>query len=481
MPVAAPDLVRPAWHTCPPYTVTDGPLVGEVARLVGFDPDPEQQLVLDDLFGLHGDRAVALETAVICARQNLKTAVAQMACLGWMFVTGQRLIVWSAHQFATAQEAFRDLDELCAAHPSLSGRVARVWRGNGDEAIELKSGARVIFRARTKGGGRGLSGDKVVLDEAFALHPMHMGALLPTLSARPDPQVLYASSAGLADSDVLRSIRDRGRAGDPSLAYLEWGDPNPHEGCAAEDCDHALSREGCVLDDESRWRCANPAMGRRIEADYIAAERRALPPEEFARERLGWWDEPGAVHAELTVQAWDALAGDVAPKDPLVLWLDVAPGHAWASVGVTDGTDCELIDRRVGAGWLVERVAELQVRHSCRAVAFDGASSAPVAALMPDLLAAGLPLVPVAGGDWARACQAMVRLVKQAAFRHDGSPEFAAAVAGARWRVVGDGLKLSRRDSTVDITPLAGLTAGLWVATSEPAPSEGFALVIPTT
>lgn len=441
--------------------------MGEVCRLAGFPPDPEQQLLLDDVFGVVDERAVVLEAAVVAARQNIKTAAAQMCCMGWLFVTEQRLVVWSAHQFATAQEAFRDLDELCASDPWFSRQVARVWRGNGDESIELKSGARLLFRARTKGGGRGLSGDKVVLDEAFALHPMHMGALLPTLSARPDPQVLYASSAGLADSDVLRSVRDRGRVGDPSLAYLEWGDRSPRSGCAADDCSHVLGVAGCALDDESRWLAANPALGRRIDLGYVAAERRALPPEEFARERLGWWDEPGSSDVALTVEEWAVLAGDAGPSGSLVFGVDVGPGLVSASVVASDGSCLELVDRAPGASWLVARMVELADRHVAAGFALD--PSGPVGSLVPEMDAAGLTLLPVDGKDSVRACAALVAAVKERRVSHRGESEFEAAVVGARRRVVGDGHKWSRRDSTVDITPLVAATVALWAATSIPA------------
>lgn len=437
--------------------------------MAGFDPDPEQELVLNDLFAVRNGRAVAFETAVICARQNLKTAVAQMACLGWLFVTDQRLVVWSAHQFATAQEAFRDLDELCAAHTSLARQVRRVWRGNGDEAIELKSGQRLIFRARTKGGGRGLSGDKVVLDEAFALHPMHMGALLPTLSARPDPQVVYASSAGLADSDVLRAVRDRGRAGDdPSLAYLEWGDPGLHVGCASEACDHLVGRDGCVLDDRERWRLANPAMGRRIDPDYIAAERRALPAEEFARERLGWWDEPDTLGQQISAEQWRGLESDAAPTGSLYLAVDASPGLTSASVVAVGGGALELVERRPGVGWLVDRLRGLQERHHPESVAVD--PSGPIGALIPDFEEAGLNLTILSAKDAARAPVGLVRAVTEGSFTHRGEPEFTAAVAGAKWREVGDGLRLSRKDSTVDITPLVAAAVALWAAGTAGAP-----------
>ena len=215
-------LVEPAYRTDLDYAYTLGPEVSELATVAGFAPDPEQRLGLDLLFAMDNrDRSVAFEFAVVCARQNLKTGLFKQAVLGWLFLTEQNLVVWSAHEFDTAKEAFRDMAQLVEGCPDLDREVKRIYRGNGDESIELLSGQRLIFKARTKSGGRGLTGDKVVLDEAFALHADHMGALLPTLSVRPDPQVVYGSSAGLASSDVLRVIRDRGRAGrSPRLAYL---------------------------------------------------------------------------------------------------------------------------------------------------------------------------------------------------------------------------------------------------------------------
>lgn len=246
-------LVEPKFHTAPAWTETLGPEVADLCEQVGYTPDPEQRLLLDDTFGLdrHGN-SVAFEVAAICCRQNLKTGFLKQAALGWLFVTDQRLVVWSAHEFGTAQEAFRDMEQLISGSDMLRRRVKNVSRGNGDEAIEILGGPRLMFKARTKGGGRGLTGDKVILDEAFALQPAHMGALLPTLSARPDPQVAYGSSAGLSSSAVLRGLRDRGRAGTSSkLAYAEWCAP---EGiCLTVACTHVLGTEGCALDDPANW------------------------------------------------------------------------------------------------------------------------------------------------------------------------------------------------------------------------------------
>jgi hypothetical protein len=57
------------------------------------------------------------------------------------------------------------------------------------------------------------------------------GALLPTLRARPNPQVWYCGSAvdRLIHDDglVFARLRERGIAGDdPGLAYFDWGSPS---------------------------------------------------------------------------------------------------------------------------------------------------------------------------------------------------------------------------------------------------------------
>jgi hypothetical protein len=212
--VSDAELVEPAFRTGPEVFKTDGGDVAELCEMVGYAPDVEQRLLLDLAFAWTPEgKSAAFEMAVVCPRQNLKTGFFKQCALGWLFLTDERLVVWSAHEFPTAQEAFRDISELIDGSDMLTRRVKRIYNGNGDERVELMSGARLLFKARTKTGGRGLSGDKVILDEAFALQPGHMGALLPTLTVRPDPQVFYGSSAGLSSSDVLRKVRDRGRRG----------------------------------------------------------------------------------------------------------------------------------------------------------------------------------------------------------------------------------------------------------------------------
>ena len=184
-----------------------------------------------------------------------------------------------------ACESNRDLAGLIETHDLLDRQVKRLYRPEGRERIELLGSGEVRFKARTRSGGRGLTGDKTILDEAFALRASHLGALLPIMLTKPHGQVIYASSAGLPESAVLRGLRDRGRRGDARLAYFEWGDTRPNEGCALVDCDHAVTRDGCALDDRERWWQILPALGTRVTEESVADLRRSMPPDEFAGRR----------------------------------------------------------------------------------------------------------------------------------------------------------------------------------------------------
>jgi hypothetical protein len=470
-PPADPVLVDPAFRSAPQFGRTLGPEVADLARLAGFPPEPEQLLGLDLIFALGAEgRSAAFEVGVACCRQNMKTGLFKQAALGWLFITDQRLVVWSAHEFNTSAEAFRDLRELIEGCSSLIRRVKKVAAAHGDESIELTTGQRVVFRTRTKSGGRGLTGDKVVLDEAMYLQAGHMGSLMPTLSARPDPQVLYGGSAGLAESRVWRGVRDRGRAGSsPRLGWLEWCDDLPG-GCASTKCDHRPSTPGCRLDDRARWRRANPASGRPrlfdgawsevLSEEYIAAERLALAevPEEFGRERLGWWDDPAGADV-LPVDVWAACHDpDAVAVGRPVFGLDASPGgRSAAVVAATRSPDgrvhLEVTDHRPGTSWIPARCEELRARHRPRAWVLDPAG--PAGALLPDLAAVKVAPHEMTGREMCQHCVAFVQEVKDGRLTHTADPLLSTAVGGAVWRDIGDGLMgLSRSKSGVDICPL---------------------------
>jgi hypothetical protein len=484
--LASPDLVCPDHWSGPDWVLTDGPAVAELCAAAGFVPDPQQELGLDMIFAVGEDGLPAsFAFCVICCRQNLKTGLLKQATIGWLFVTDEHRIVWSAHEMGTTRDAHIDLTQLITDAPALSKRLPNtpnhgIYDANGQERIELATGQVLKFRARTLSGGRGLTGDKVILDEAFALKAAHVGALLPTMTARPAGQVLYASSAGKADSAVLRDVRDRGRAGaSPRLSYIEW--LAPREKCSDSDCSHpkdAVKRGvDCALDRESLWRAANPTITTgRISIQTIADLRQELPPEEFMRESLGWWDEPdGGIAAVFGPGRWEACAGEPLelPESPAAIGVAVSVDRLWASIAsastvevLADPNDPEsepvdrlfvaASDRREDVGWLVEELARIQKAHPDLIIVID--KKGPTADLIKDFEDADVAVESVDLNEYAEACSRFFDKVRGGELMHPSSAELDEAVAGAAWRTVGDRQVWGRRKSASDVSMLEAAT-----------------------
>ncbi|GGV34139.1 hypothetical protein GCM10010182_67500 [Actinomadura cremea] len=482
-----PDRVDPAHLWIPERVGSYGDEAIDLAELAGRTLDAEQRVAVDAMLSYGpGGRWVALEAAVIEARQNGKTSGIMLPVVLFDLFCLARgedadRIVWTAHLFRTARDTFSDFVALIDGTPELSRRVKKVTFANGEESIELQSGAKLEFLARSKGGGRGLGGKRLVMDEALFLSAESMGALIPTLSAREDPQIVYGSSAGLATSDHLRNLRDRGRkGGDPSLVWVEWCAPGGWDDppCTrGRDCPHSLEAEGCALDDESLWRLANPALGRRIGPEFVRAERRALPWEEFGRERLGWFDLPLAVDEQpIDVEAWRACEQDVLERPPGLpsFFIDCSPGLSSASVtaAVThEGRPrLELVDFRPGASWLEGeggRVLELARRHP--GARFGVFGSGAVATLLPGLTELGVEVEQFTRQDMGRACGHLQKLVATGGLSQDGNPLYTSALKGAAKRPLGDDLWTWSRRKSAEISPIVSATGAAWMLATEPA------------
>lgn len=464
---------KPAFRSVPPYDFTSGPEVAGLMELIGFTPDAAQRDALDVIFAERAGKRAFFEVCIVAPRQNLKTGVFKMAALGKLFLTDRRLVVWSAHEFSTAQEAFLDLKELIERSPSLLRRLRGgaprrgFSEGNGEEAIRLASGQRLKFKARTKTGGRGMSGDDLFLDEAFALQPKHMGSLLGTLLARPESQVLYGSSAGQADSEILRSLRDRGRAGgDPGLAYIEYADA-PQNGCQDPACEHRLGTPGCALDDEERWHRANPTLGDRITIELLRQYRRALPVDEFAREHMGWWDEPGGAPV-IPDAVWSA---NHRPKAKFLgvptLAVDVDPMRTHTSIALAGRTRAHRTLVKIaaageGTAWAPGRIVRLARKHGLTDVHLVASTYGGAESFVPALEEAGLETHVIGGRQLGAGCGAWYDLAIAGQLAHHDQAVLNDALAAARLKSNGEGAWVwSRRRSTDDITPLMAGTAAL--------------------
>lgn len=482
--------LEPTHLHVPDSVETFGPEVADICARAGFAPDPEQELILDATFAiLPNGKCAAFEVDMVGPRQNFKTGVLKMIELGWLFVTKERLVIHSAHELSTTEETFRETATLVEDNSFLSrhllptrGDRPGITAANGRWAIELTGDRRLRYRARQATGGRGLSGDKVVLDEFFAVTPAVIGSLYPTLSARPNPQVVSASSAGLLMSEALRDKRDRGRAGlTHNQFYVEYSDrrgptrENPSPGCESATCNHAKTAVGCALDDESRWAEIMSALGIRVLPETIRSLRQAMPPEEFAREFLVWWEDPPHDGTESLFGAHWGRQGIPDAKMPIPRCLGIAVDldrthSSIAALGdhgdenfpaVFPATSGQKSGRRPGTTWVVEAACEMADRHGIPvAIAGHGPGADLVPALQERL---GDRVLVADMGDLKDACAAFFDGITQShAVFHNDSAELNASAAGAIKRMSGDRFLWGRKDSSSDM--LEAATLALWGA-----------------
>lgn len=438
----------PRVESVPDYVSSSGVEAVELCAAFGIDLDPWQQHVLMASLGERADGGwAAFEVAVVVSRQNGKGEILLARQLAGLFLLGERLIMHSAHEYKTAAEAFSRIKHVVEGSDELSRAVKTVRTSHGEEGIELRNGNRLRFVARSKGSGRGFSADCVILDEAYELGPEQMAAMLPTLSARPNPQVWYASSAGMESSSQLRQVRERGIRGDAAgLAYFEWSaDPR------------------CDPDDRDAWAQANPALGLRISESFIERERDAMPEVEFKRERLGVWDD-ASTQAVVPLDVWETLIDRVSqPVDPFAVAVDVSPDRSTSSIAVAgrrrDGLwHVELVKNALGTAWIVDDLIDLR-RWGGLPVTIDRASGA--ASLVPTLQEAGVDVRLIGTTEYGQACGAFYDAAMAGRLRHLDQSPLTAAVAGARKRPMVDAWAWNRKDATTDITPLVAVTLAM--------------------
>jgi len=457
---------EPRLSHVPAYVSSSGDDAVAVAASAGLVLDPWQEQVLRDALGERPDgRWAADRVGLIVPRQNGKGSVLEALELASLFVWGERLILHTAHEVKTAKNHYERMQRLIQGTPYLAAQV-RQWRNSNEEiSVELNTGAKLRFIARSTGSGRGFTADRLVLDEAMILTPESLAALMFTLTTAPNPQTWYAGSAGFETSELLAKMRQAGSRGtDPDLAYFEWSAP--------DDAD---------LDDPAAWATANPALGRRVRVAGVKAEREALPEVQFARERLGIWAPTGG-DSVLAVEDWDALVPQVASPEllptlaePAVLAVDVAPNREHASIGAAsagpDGVFVSVIENRQDAAWVVDRVAGICQSRQVSAVVVDAAS--PAGALVHAMRAQGVPVVEVGAREYAQACGSFYDAVQDGRLVHRGQLNLRAAVEAGRRRRLGDAWAWHRRSASTDITPLVAVTLAFSGAARELTVKKG--------
>ncbi len=462
--------VPPRFAWAPPRARSLGPDCVAFWRAAGGELFDWQELVIEAMLGLDDDEQWASTTdGLDVARQNGKGVILQAVETFCAFELDYPVVMHTAHEFATSQEHQLRLEAMIQNAPGLHARVkdrGGYVHANGQESIRLKSGCRIMFKARTKGGGRGYSGDLLVWDEAMVIPDAVVGAQLPThraSRARHGRKTIYAGSA--VDQEVhehgvnFARLRERGIARAPRVSWHEWSAP----------FDDPDKIDDEVIRDRSLWLSANPSMAAGlVTEETMADEIESMPPRIAAVELLGVGDWPATSRAAASVldlETWRGLSDPASSLlDPVCLAFDVSPTRTSACVAAAglrpDGlAHVEVVRHGPGAGWVNAYVEEVVGRHRPSCVVC--VKSSPAASLVDDLERRGVKVSALSGSEFANACGAFFDEVGQRRLRHLGTGELLAAVKGARTRPLGESWAWARSKSSVDITPLVAVTVAL--------------------
>jgi hypothetical protein len=484
--------------------------------------DDEQRLCIDAAMS-HDRRGnwIGGEVAIKEPRQNGKTNnIVVPLTLTDLFLFEPDLIMHTAHLFKTANETFDVMVSIIDGCFELRRRVKKILRSTHEQSIELLSGAQVYFLARSGGAGRGLGGKRINFDEAFALQGSQIGAMLPTLLARPNTQIVYATSGAKKDSDLLHELNRRGRthahsdecfsenepckilenSGSEGMVFVEWKGDGSWEkpGCRLGDsCSHHWSVTGCSLDNVKLIKQGNPAIfhGRIQLRKITVTMRKAMPAPEFGREILGWDDAQEIVETvPIEKVFWDLCRDEESTiVGPMVITFDVSAGRKTSSISVCGYNErgakhAELVKYLKGTDQVVSEVKRIQseneilsvrigerkkgaLRKSRPGIFYD--PSSPAAALIPEFIEAGINPIPMTLRDIGSACGGLQDDVNAgpSAFCHIGQDQLDMAVQNAVKKDSGDGGWIFARkksaDNNIDISPLStvamarrGLTIG---------------------
>lgn len=429
-----------------------------VEKVIGDTLLPWQRWLFEHALELDesGDRFRFRTVLVLVGRQSGKSTWAKYLALWRMYADDAKLVLGTAQNLDVSEALWKQAVETAEDSPVLRKQIVQVEMSSGRKTLHLKGGRAYKVQSANRRGGRGMSGDLVLLDELREHQTWDAwSAVSKTTMARPRAQLVCLSNAGDDNSVVLNDLRERALQSvddpDASIGLFEWSAP-----------------DGCPTDDPAMWAYSTPSLGYTIQAESIRSAHATDPDWVFRTEvlcqrvRLGvdsplpLWDERKDVSAKPDPDWPTAFAVDVS-WDRSTAWIA-------AAVRRPDGRfHLEVVAHGQGTEWVCTWLQERLERWSPVAVCVQQ-TGAPASTLVDELTdTLGTALVrPMSGPDMAKASGMLFDLTTEAAIVHPGQEQLDAAAAVAVVRPIGEAWAFDRKRSTADVAPLVAASQALW-------------------
>ena len=224
-----------------------------------------------DVHPLSGRRRPRYRTLLtLIARQQGKSWILRVVALWALYVRRVGMVLGAAQSLDIARESWLGAVELARSAPECAAEIPAVGgvrMTNGEQCLTLSEGQRYRITAATRGAGRGLTVDVLLLDE-LREHRDYLAwaALSKTTLARPEALICAVSNAGDDESIVLNDLRARAiESISRCHGEREMPAAGPAEPLAADPAGGLFlaewsAREGCPLDDRAGWAQAMPGL-----------------------------------------------------------------------------------------------------------------------------------------------------------------------------------------------------------------------------
>jgi hypothetical protein len=450
-------LTPPRQATARNYSrATHGGRVAAVASAMKTPLIPWQKYVADVAGEIDAAGAYVYPIVLITVpRQAGKTTIDQASSIEACLQGPDRRVWYTAQSGQDANDKFREMTETWSGSP-LKDLAGRPRLSNGSMSLTFINGSTARPHPPTVDALHGKQSDKNSVDEAWAFTELQgaqlMQAIVPTTATRQKatgqrPQLWILSTEGTIESTWLNALLARARAGDPLIAFFDWGigpdvDPTDLPAVAA----------------------AHPGYHHLFEMSTLIDAAAALPPGEFARAYGN--RRSGSSERVIPIDKWgDAQTLDRMPDGAVCLAAALGVDGVDATITATSlhpvlGKICEVIEHRPGTLWALDRLVQLATAHDAP-VAID--PTGPSASLHDQATRAGLAIIPIKSSTYSAACANVLAGILAGSWhcRPHVSLNDAAELSSRRW--ISDGAWLwGRRASVGSISALEAVTLGDW-------------------
>lgn len=441
-----------------------------------------QEFQIEQLFSVavDSDKWACTEAGSLCARQNGKGEVLAAYAIDHLFIFPRpdnkpKTILYSAHEYKTAEEGFRRIKGIIEASPALMSKVEHIYDSSGKQEIILKPrkgqvrGDRLKFISRAKNSGRGFTADVLILDEAQELSVASYDSLMYTQTTIPNPQVFMVGTVPdeSNDCEVFTGLRDRGRSPSGENPTTLWMEYSPE---GAEDYEQAQKIDAS---DPKLWGQANPSMIQLIPIETIQEQYErdtSASKESFKRERLSIWSsrppEEETTLNDIDLEAWESTANPRALHgENLVLSVQVADNGGHASISACsqqpDGTYyVEHITTQLQTRWVSGKLKSLMSELGAVSLVLD---EKKCASIIPDLKREKIKFFSARPSEIAGAFSLFVELANDRQLIHRGQASLTESLKKAIPRKVGSyGFTWDASDPQEPVTPTQSATLALF-------------------